>query len=403
MADGSSSTETRENRDDARTLAVLYEISHALSHTRNLKEFYARIHSALENILDAKNFYIALHHRERDSISFPYYEDEKDDMPEEIFNFSETASLTGRVIDAREPMIFYEGDIIEFARKRQLSVIGTVAKIWLGAPLIIKDRVIGAVAIQSFDSADAYGEADLSLLNIVARHIALAMERKDAEEKLKEQQRVLETILESSPVGICLVEDRNFTWVNTQMVRMLGYDTKSDLTNKNAAIIYASAQDYETVGGIIHSQLENKDRADFDYELVRRDGTRFRAHLVIAGADTAGGRDRQRTIVTIADLTQLETAREIRREKERLQGVLEMAGAVCHEINQPLQTLLGYTALFETPEDMPPKAMAQIKAQADRIGNITRRLSRITRYKTVSYPGDATIFDIWGSSSPKES
>ena len=394
MASGSPPESSKENRDDTKTLAVLYEISHAVSHTRNLGELYANIHNALNTILAVDNFYIALHHEDRDSISFPYHVDEKDEIPEEIFNFSETASLTGQVIDSRQPMIFYEQDIIDFARHRNQDVIGTLSKIWLGAPLIIKDRVIGAVAIQSFDSPNAYIKSDLSLLNTVSQHIALAIERKDAEEKFKEQQLVLETILESSPVGICLVENRTFTWVNTQMVKMLGYTSKSDLTDQNAAMIYASSADYDAAGEIIRSEMDLKGRADFDYELVRRDGSRFKAHLIITR-----GKGADRTIATIADLSQLELAHQERLEKERLQGVLEMAGAICHEINQPLQTIMGYTALFETPEDMPPRAMEQIKAQAGRIGNITNRLSRITRYKTMSYPGDATIFDIWGASS----
>jgi len=394
LASGSPPESSKENRDDTKTLAVLYEISHAVSHTRNLGELYANIHNALNTILAVDNFYIALHHEDRDSISFPYHVDEKDEIPEEIFNFSETASLTGQVIDSRQPMIFYEQDIIDFARNRNQDVIGTLSKIWLGAPLIIKDRVIGAVAIQSFDSPNAYIKSDLSLLNTVSQHIALAIERKDAEEKLKEQQLVLETILESSPVGICLVENRTFTWVNTQMVKMLGYTSKSDLTDQNAAMIYASSADYDAAGEIIRSEMDLKGRADFDYELVRRDGSRFKAHLIITR-----GKGADRTIATIADLSQLELAHQERLEKERLQGVLEMAGAICHEINQPLQTIMGYTALFETPEDMPPRAMEQIKAQAGRIGNITNRLSRITRYKTMSYPGDATIFDIWGASS----
>jgi len=393
LAAGNPSEHSMEKRDDTQTLAVLYEIAHAVSHTRNLGELYANIHKALNTILDVDNFYIALYHEDRDSISFPYHVDEKDEIPEEIFNFSETASLTGQVIDSRQPRIFYEQDIIAFAKARKQEVIGTVPKVWLGAPLIIKDRVIGAVAIQSFDSSNAYMKSDLSLLNTVSQHIALAIERKDAEEKLREQQQVLETILESSPVGICLMENRTFTWVNTQMVRMLGYTSKSDLTYQNSAMIYASVADYEASGDIIQSEMDLKGRADFDFELVRRDGTRFKAHLIITGTGKGAGR----TIATIADLSQLELAHKERLEKERLQGVLEMAGAICHEINQPLQTIMGYTALFETPEDMPPKAMEQIKVQAGRIGNITNRLSRITRYKTMSYPGDATIFDIWGS------
>jgi len=36
-------------------------------------------------------------------------------------------------------------------------------------------------------------------------------------------------------------------------------------------------------------------------------------------------------------------AEEERLERERLQVLLEMAGAVCHELNQPLQGIYGYS------------------------------------------------------------
>ncbi len=386
-----------EKKNELKTLEVLYEISQAVSNTRNLEELFVNIHKALNTILVVENIYIALHHEEKDSITFPYHVDEKDAMPEEIFNFSETASLTGKVIDSRQPRIYYEQDIIDFARQQNQEVIGTVSKIWLGAPLIIKDRVIGVVAIQSFESPDAYEEADLHLLNIISQHIALAIERKEAESKLKEQQQVLQTILESSPVGICLVEKRVFKWVNTQMVKMLGYDSKEGLTDHEASIIYASDEEYKKAGKMIQAALKLKGRADFDFELVRKDGSRFTAHMII----TESGKDapQRQTIATIADLSRLERAHEERVEKEKLQGVLEMAGAICHEINQPLQTILGYTTLFESPETVSPKALKEIKSQANRIGKITNRLSKITRYKTISYPGDTTIVDIWRSSN----
>jgi len=203
------------NRNDAQTLGVLFKISEAVSHTRNLDELYAEIHHSLDKILTVDNFYIALHHEDRDSITFPYHVDERDEIPVEIINFSQTASLTGQVIDSRQPLIFYEQDIIDFAKKQNREIIGTPSKIWLGAPLIIKERVIGVIAIQSFDSPTAYVEGDLYLLNTVSQHIALAIERKEAEHKLMEQQKVLGTILESSPVGICLVENRVFKWVTT--------------------------------------------------------------------------------------------------------------------------------------------------------------------------------------------
>ena len=75
-------------------------------------------------------------------------------------------------------------------------------------------------------------------------------------------------------------------------------------------------------------------------------------------------------------------------ERERLQGVLEMAGAVCHELNQPLMGVSGYSELLlmDTPEDTPQyETIRKIKAQSDRMGAITKKLMRVTQYKTKAY------------------
>ena len=68
------------------------------SSAQSLNAFYQMVHRSLDKILFASNFYIALHHPSRDSITFPFYVDEKDENPGEIFDFSQTASLAGRVI-----------------------------------------------------------------------------------------------------------------------------------------------------------------------------------------------------------------------------------------------------------------------------------------------------------------
>jgi len=172
-----------DKRDDAKTLEVLFEISEAVTHTLNLDELYKVIHRSLGKIFNLDNFYIALHHEETDSITFPYHVDENDKNPGEIFDFSKTASLTGKVIQSQKPLIFFEQDIIDFARQQNQDVIGTIDKIWLGAPLIIKNRVIGVIAIHDFHCPVAYGSRDLDLLNTISQHIGLAIERKESEKK----------------------------------------------------------------------------------------------------------------------------------------------------------------------------------------------------------------------------
>jgi CheY-like chemotaxis protein len=91
------------------------------------------------------------------------------------------------------------------------------------------------------------------------------------------------------------------------------------------------------------------------------------------------------------------------REKERLQGVLEMAGAVCHEINQPLQSVIGYTELMmmKLPKNDPNhRILMKINSGIERIGQLTRKIMEISQYKTKGYSSNKnTIVDIDGAST----
>ncbi|MDM8521800.1 response regulator [Desulfococcaceae bacterium HSG8] len=102
-------------------------------------------------------------------------------------------------------------------------------------------------------------------------------------------------------------------------------------------------------------------------------------------------------------LTQQELTRKLL-EEEKLQGVLEMAGAVCHELNQPMQSILGFSQLLmdEMEEDSPKYEYAKIiKGQIDKMGKITKKLMRITRYETREYVERTKIIDINKASDVK--
>jgi PAS domain S-box-containing protein len=102
------------------------------------------------------------------------------------------------------------------------------------------------------------------------------------------------------------------------------------------------------------------------------------------------------SVTVLSDLTDKNRAAKNQIQKEKLEGVLETAGAVCHEMNQPLQTLSGYAELVAmTTEDCVVSAnIEKILGQVERIHDITNKLQRITRYETTDY-GDATkIIDI---------
>ena len=84
-------------------------------------------------------------------------------------------------------------------------------------------------------------------------------------------------------------------------------------------------------------------------------------------------------------------------EEEKLKGVLEMAGGICHELNQPMQVVSGYTELLLMDigkENSAYPYIKMIKEQTDEMGSITRKLMRITKYETQDYIEGGRIIDI---------
>lgn len=90
-----------------------------------------------------------------------------------------------------------------------------------------------------------------------------------------------------------------------------------------------------------------------------------------------------------------------RMEEERLKGVLELAGAVCHELNQPLQNISGFLELLmdRVKKNNPDYEYLEIiRKQTEKMGQITRKLMQITTYETMEYVKDTRIIDIYKAS-----
>lgn len=101
-------------------------------------------------------------------------------------------------------------------------------------------------------------------------------------------------------------------------------------------------------------------------------------------------------MLSIEDLTELKQQEQSRIQKEKLSAVLETVGAVCHEMNQPLMALMGYAdlLLLDLEErDTNQVNLLEIKKHAERLGWLSKKLSRITQYRTKKYLSD-DILDI---------
>ena len=102
------------------------------------------------------------------------------------------------------------------------------------------------------------------------------------------------------------------------------------------------------------------------------------------------------TAITLIDISERKQEEMAVCEKEKLQGVLEMAGAVCHEMNQPLMAISGYSELLSmnhSGDQALDELILKIKNQVYRLGEITHKLMGITKYETKDHL-ESRIIDI---------
>ncbi len=110
-------------------------------------------------------------------------------------------------------------------------------------------------------------------------------------------------------------------------------------------------------------------------------------------------------IAIVLDVTHKVKAQEEKLEKERLAGVLEMAGATAHELNQPLQVVSGITwmMLQKLDKSDPNYEKAEkIFKEVERMSDIAKKISAISSYKVKKYVGKTRIIDIDRAASSSE-
>jgi PAS domain S-box-containing protein len=94
---------------------------------------------------------------------------------------------------------------------------------------------------------------------------------------------------------------------------------------------------------------------------------------------------------------QLEQAQEQLLAQERQAVIAELAGTAAHELNQPLTTVVMSADLLLRKIDpsSPGAGIAEvIRAEAERMAEIVRKIGKITKYETKPYVGNAKILDL---------
>jgi transcriptional regulator with GAF, ATPase, and Fis domain len=164
------------------TQRVLYEITYLASSTRDRSVFLVGVHRLLASLIDAENFYLALYDPHSGKIDYPYYVDiiDVDALESENYEYLDRShlSLTGQVLTTGQPLLIDAAGILAAQAEGRFYCVGDRPEFWMGAPLKnASDEVFGMLAMQVYDVSRTYSAEDRALFLVVARHVAMALDR----------------------------------------------------------------------------------------------------------------------------------------------------------------------------------------------------------------------------------
>ncbi len=153
---------------------VLYNISSAALKQYDIKEIYPIIVHELNKIWDTNNFFIALYDKTSETLSLPFFADEKDNF----YEIPIKKTITGWVIKNNKSVLLKENDLRILDESGDIDMIGTPCKVWMGVPLKVEGNTIGVMCLQDYNDENKFSPEDLHILDFIANQIAIALQRR---------------------------------------------------------------------------------------------------------------------------------------------------------------------------------------------------------------------------------
>ncbi|HXE91027.1 MAG TPA: PAS domain S-box protein [Terriglobales bacterium] len=377
----STAVDVTERKRAEQLQQALYRIASQASSAADLERFYAEVHGIVGELMDARNFYIALYDAPSQTIHFPYFVDEQDVTPPRM---NVGRGLTAYVLRTGQPLLATPEVFTELVRQGEVDEVGAPSVDWLGVPLKQGETNFGVLVVQSYDEHVRYGERDKDILTFVSQQVASAIEHKRSQEALRRSEASYRSLFASAAYGICRsLSDGRILDANPAMVEMLRYGSASELLRLNMATdVYADPGEgraclEQFTQGARFGPAETKWKCkDGRVITVRLSGRSV--PVTPAGPPVFE--------MFAEDVTERRALEEQLRQSQKMEAVGRLAGGIAHDFNNLLTVIQGYTELLlervqgETPMRT---ELDEIAKAAERATSLTRQLLAFSRQQVL--------------------
>lgn len=293
---------------------ALLEIMQGFANTEDLHELLELIHRSIARVIYAENFFVVLYEQNTGLFEEIYSADQYDppEPPSKLEN-----SITSYVFRSGEPLLLTQVLFDELVKQGEMQLVGTNSASWLGVPLKTSGRTIGVMAVQDYEIDNRYSERDKNFLASIATQVALAIERKQAEESLRAEREKMQNYLDIAGVMmLALDQEGTVTLINQKGCEILGYSA-DQIVGKNWINTFLPESDRQELREVFQKHITGGIQAAEYYENPVL--TKHGEERLIAWHNTVV-RDKQGKIISTLssgeDITERKRAEEALREAE---------------------------------------------------------------------------------------
>ena len=301
----------------------------------------------LSKVIDTTNMYIALYNKEDDTLSLPYFADEKD----RFVSFPARKTMTHFLMLHDRPMLLHNAEIKELADKGEIELTGSLPQIWLGVPLKANNETLGAIVLQNYHDENAFNPDSLELVSMISATVSISINQKKADDALRESEFALRQIIDNVPLMIFTKDsEQRLVLVNHAFANAYGKQV-FEIEGQKQALFHTSQKEMDQFKKDDIAVIQ-QGKPIYDKEEIFTDHE-GKKHVLLTSRiplPTGGKKDIVMLGVSM-DISERKRAEiELKNAKEKAEGSDRLKTAflanMSHEIRTPMNAIIGFSELL---------------------------------------------------------
>ncbi|HYA97481.1 MAG TPA: PAS domain S-box protein [Methylomirabilota bacterium] len=374
-------TDLRRMRAERR---VISDVIHALNQTSNLDELLEQIHQALKKVVYAENCFVALHEPATAMFHFPFFVDRFDSAPAPL---KVGRSCTAYVFRTGRAMMITQRAFDALAAQGEVELVGSPSPTWLGVPLKTPTATIGVLVLQHYEDENAYNERDVEFMDSVGGTIALAIERRRAEDALRKSESMFRLLFAHNPLPTWVFDTETLRFIEVNQAAVNQYGFSEEEFRSMTVLDIRSDGD---AGKLKEQQDFPAERYSGRWKHRKKNGQIIEVEIVAHNLEYGG---RRVCLVVAQDVTEREMLDQQLRQAQKMEAVGRLAGGIAHDFNNLLMVIKGHTEMLLSSHAASPQTcrkIEQIDRSADRAASLTRQLLAFSRMQVLQ----PTVLDL---------